>query len=184
MLRNLQELGKAGHEVMVIQSLLDFGNYLNKPSYAAAAKNFATCHLRPCYRHGDFDVLVIHRKYGILVGELKAVGRNQPGVSRTQAQADEDVAKRVGKAVKQLDKSETVMKHLVDDIAPSLTIRKALFLPYVGGTQLLRVLTANPQLEQVNTHTHTHTHTHTPDFSFLFPSPPPPPRLPIKNRTW
>ena len=160
-LRNLQKLGEARHEVMVIQSQLDFGNYLNKPSYAAAAAHLPRpTNLDPSYHRGDFDVLVIHRNYGILVGELKAVGRKQPGVSRTQAPADNLVAKRVWKAVKQLDKSETVMKHLVGDIAPNLTIRKALFLPYVGRTQLLRVLTANPQLEQVNTPTHTHTHTH------------------------
>ena len=177
LLANLQALGDAGQEPMFIMSQLSFGDYLNEPSYAAAVKASQLPKLpRPSdlgtkYKAGDFDILLIHRRYGILVGELKSVGVNQPGASKTPAQADDDVAKRVGRAVKQLDKSEAVVKHLVSDIAPGQTVRKTLFLPYVSSTQLQQVLSADPQLEQVHTHTqcahvrkkrnsHTHTHTH------------------------
>ena len=166
-LANLRALGNAGQEPMFILSQLNFGDYLNEPSYTAAVQASQLPYLpRPedlgqKYAAGDFDILLIHRRYGILVGELKAVGRNQPGVSRTPAQADDDVAKRVGTAVKQQDQSVSVVSHLVSDIAPGLTVKKTLFLPYVGSAQLQRVLTANPQLEQVNTHTHTRTHART-----------------------
>ena len=169
-MKNLQELGVSGHEAMFILSQLNFGSYLNKPSYAAAAAQLPRpINLPQNDRKGDFDVLVIHRRYGILIGELKAVGINQADLNQTQAEADSSVAKRVKQAVSQLDKSETLVKHLVSDIAPQLTVRKTLFLPYVTRTQLERVLAEHPQLEQVHrhtwahtqTHTHTHIHTHT-----------------------
>ena len=76
-MKHLEELGKAGHEVMFIVSQLNFGSYLNQPSYAAAAAQLPRpMNLAPRYRQGDFDVLVIHRHYGILVGEIKVVGLN------------------------------------------------------------------------------------------------------------
>ena len=187
-LAKLQELGNVLREPMFILSQLNFGDYIDEPSYAAAVKasqlpkSLQPSDLGTKYKAGDFDILLIHRRHGVLVGELKSVGKDppgedqpgvdQPGVDRTPAQADDDVAKRVGEAVKQLDKSKTVVSHLVSDIAPGLTVRKTLFLPYVSSSQLQRVLSADRQLEQVHTHTHTHalpahahthwyTHTHT-----------------------
>ena len=120
---NLQELGKTRQEPMFILSQVNFGDYLNEPSYAAAVKASQLPKLpQPSdlgkkYEAGDFDILLIHRRHGILVGELKSVGSNQPGVSKTPAQADDDVAKRVGKAVKQLYKSEAVVKHLEENLS-------------------------------------------------------------------
>ena len=161
LLANLKALGNASQEPLFIMSQLNFGDYLNEPSYTAAVKASQLpkppLHedLSKKYTAGDFDILLIHHYHGILVGKLKSVGRNQPGVSKTPAQADYDVAKRVGKAFKQLDKSET----LVSDIAPCMTVRKTLFLLIVNSAQLQGVLIADPLLEQVNTHTHTHTQT-------------------------
>ena len=150
---------------MFILSQFHYGGYLNKPSYAAAAAQLPRpIIMAPAYREGDFDVLVIHRRYGILIGEVKTVGMNQANLNWSAAQADSVLANRVRQAVKQLDKSEAVLRHLVSDIAPDLVMKKTLFLPYVSKAQLQRVLTADPLLGQVNararTHTHTHTHTH------------------------
>ena len=79
-LANLRALGNAGQEPMFILSQLNFGDYLNQPSYAAAVQ--ASQLPRPSdlgekYAAGDFDILLIHRRHGILVGELKSVGINQ-----------------------------------------------------------------------------------------------------------
>ena len=155
-LANLRALGNAGQEPMFILSQLNFGDYLNQPSYAAAVQ--ASQLPRPSdlgkkYAAGDFDILLIHRRHGILVGELKSVGINHAVLNLSPAQADADVAKKVKQAVKQLDKSERVVSHLLSDLAPSMTVNKTLFLPYVSGVQLRRVLTADPSLEQVHTHT-------------------------------
>ena len=162
---NLQELGKHRQQVMFILSQILWGNYLNKKCYAADTAQFPRLKALNTkaikYSDGECDFLLIDRQHGILIGELKSVGRPQAGVSRTPAQADADVAKRVTKAVKQLDRSETVVNHLVSDIAPGLAVSKTIFLPYVSRAQLQQVLAADPQLEQVHTHSHTHTHTHT-----------------------
>ena len=149
LLASLQALGNASQEHMLIMSQLSFGDYLNKPSYTAAVKASQLPKpprpedLGKKYTAGDFDILLIHHYHGTLVGELKSVGRNQPGVSRTPAQADYDVAKRFGKAFKQMDKSETLVKHLVSDIAPCMTVRKTLFLFSVNSAQLQGVLIAD-----------------------------------------
>ncbi|XP_070196571.1 uncharacterized protein [Littorina saxatilis] len=149
-LTNLQALGHKRGEVMFILSQLNFADYFNKPTYAAAAKRIPRlANLPKSHRQGDFDVMVFHRHHGILLGELKSVGKNHAELHKTQADSDADVAKRVEKAAKQLDKSETVIKHLVKDIASGLTVKKSIFLPYVRSAQLQRVLASNPNLERM-----------------------------------
>ncbi|XP_070208129.1 uncharacterized protein [Littorina saxatilis] len=149
---NLQKLGDSCHEAMFILSQLSFGNYLNQPAFAAAAAQLP----RPSqldtkkikYSDGETDFVLIHRRHGILVGELKSVGKSQACGKNPQPPADVNVAKRVIKAVKQLDRSETVVRHLVSDVSPGMTVRKTLFLPYVSTEQLERVLDNDPQLEK------------------------------------
>ncbi|XP_070200866.1 uncharacterized protein [Littorina saxatilis] len=138
-LHNLQQLGDSGKEVMFVMSELNFKNYLNKPFYAKLTGKLpkpATLpkELRHHGKQGDFDILVIHRLYGILVGEIKSVGKTEA------SRADTEVVKVIDKAVKQLDKCEVHARHMVSDIAPGLTVRKTLFLPYVSQAQLQRIL--------------------------------------------
>nr|KAG5688043.1 hypothetical protein BaRGS_003589 [Batillaria attramentaria] len=134
---------------MFVISQLNYADYLNKPSYAQAAQQLPRpVDLPPKHKHGDFDILIIHRNYGIIIGEIKSVGLKDGELNITQAQSDAAVAKRVGKAVKQLNKSERVIKHLVSDIAPGLSVNKTIILPYVTSSQLQRVLCADRQLEQ------------------------------------
>ncbi|XP_070203707.1 uncharacterized protein [Littorina saxatilis] len=138
-LHNLQQLGDSGKEVMFVVSELNFKDYLNKPFYAKhTGKLPKPANLPKELRHhgkqGDFDILVIHRLYGILIGEVKAVGKTEA------SRADTEVVKVIDKAVKQLDKCEVHARHMVSDIAPGLTVRKTLFLPYVSQAQLQRIL--------------------------------------------
>ncbi|KAK7093785.1 uncharacterized protein [Littorina saxatilis] len=148
-LSNLHALGEGRSKPMLILSQLNFSDYLSKPSYAPAAASLPTpISLPPSYRQGDFDVMVIHRHHGILIGELKSVGMRQANFSPSPAQLEANIARKVEQAVRQLDKSETVVRHLVSDVNPGLTVKKTLFLPYVSSAQLLRVLTANAQLEK------------------------------------
>ncbi|XP_070201209.1 uncharacterized protein [Littorina saxatilis] len=118
---NLQELGDSRHEAMFILSQLQFGSYLNEPAYAAAAKRLPRPKDLPQGdRQGDFDFLLIHRQHGILIGELKSVGKTKG------APADPFLAQKVKQAVKQLDKSERVVRHLVSDMGPGMTVKKTL----------------------------------------------------------
>ena len=157
--------GSAGgpNDVMFIISDLQFKDYLSNSGstkYKATLPKPSTFPSKDhkSLKQGDFDILIITRNRGILVGELKSVGMSEKGRS------DADVTKKVTEAIEQVDKSEEMMKHLVGDIAPNLTVRKTLFLPYVSRQQLHRVLSADPDLEKV--------------------SPPPPPRPPPHTRTF
>nr|KAG5704127.1 hypothetical protein BaRGS_009657 [Batillaria attramentaria] len=141
---------------MFIVSQLNFSHYLSKASFDAAAAGAALLprpvDLSRDYRRGDFDVLLIHPHLGILIAEVKSVGSNLADVlSKTEEQRDSDVTKRVKRAIKQLDKSEVVMKHMVSDITPDLVVKKTLILPYVTSAQLQRVLQADTNLEKVRT---------------------------------
>ena len=156
-LTNLKKLGHAKQKVMFILSELNFKDYLNKPFYAkATAKLPKAANLPKEDRHlgkqGDFDVLLFHRKYGLLIGEVKSVGRSEAG------RADAAVTRVLTKAAQQLAKCETVARHLVSDIAPDLSVRTTLFLPYVSRVQLQRVLAANPELSQVSCQQSSNTH--------------------------
>ncbi|XP_070202899.1 uncharacterized protein [Littorina saxatilis] len=148
-LHNLKQLGDSGKEVMFVVSELNFKDYLNKPFYAKhTGKLPKPANLPKELRHhgkqGDFDILVIHRQYGIMIGEIKSVGKTEA------SREDTEVVKVIDKAVKQLDKCEVHARHMVSDIAPGLTVRKTLFLPFVSHTQLRRILNDknNSKLQQ------------------------------------
>jgi hypothetical protein len=153
-LRNLRALGEDRKKAMFILSLLNFGDFLNEPTYAAAVKQLKlplpadVDTLQVKYSDGEADFIIFHHLLGILIGELKAVGRHHLLNEHTEA-PDADVVKRVQTAVKQLTKSKLVVSHVISDIAPEMTVRTTLFLPFVSSTQLLRVLTANPALGRV-----------------------------------
>ena len=124
-------------------------DYLNEPSYSAAASMLPTPRdLKLVNKdRGDFDVLVIHRKYGILVGEIKAIGDKLSGLSQTQQ--DQQLKKKVEQSITQLQKADDVLKHLVSDLQTAPRIQKTLMLPNITKAQLQRVLADNPQLRQV-----------------------------------
>nr|KAG5692904.1 hypothetical protein BaRGS_031408 [Batillaria attramentaria] len=127
---------------MFVMSSLDFTHYLNKLDATHAAQFPLPGDLPSTQREGDFDVIVIHREYGVLLGEIKSVGihGNNP--------TDKAVADRVTKAVKQLDKCEQVVNHVMSDVARGVSVRKTLILPYISRTQLQHVLDGDSQLAQ------------------------------------
>ncbi|KAL8612756.1 hypothetical protein ACOMHN_033755 [Nucella lapillus] len=157
LLFNLHALAKHSGEVMFILSSVNFRNYLTCPSSPTVVgkkkKKKQQQFPRPTdlkkHIQGDFDFLVIHRHKGILVGEMKSVGRQRTELKLSQGDDDADVVKRLDKGLKQLEKGRDVVSHLVRDVVTGpLPVQTSLFLPYVSRTQLLRVLTANPALAQ------------------------------------
>nr|KAG5692923.1 hypothetical protein BaRGS_031427 [Batillaria attramentaria] len=138
----LQTLGEQRQEAMFVMSSLDFTHYLNKLDATHAAQFPLPGDLPSTQREGDFDVIVIHREYGVLLGEIKSVGihDNNP--------TDKAVADKVTKAVKQLDKCEKVVNRVMSDVAPGVSVRKTLILPYISRTQLQHVLDGDSQLAQ------------------------------------
>jgi hypothetical protein len=126
---NLQALGEdLNNGGMFILSQLNFGNYLDQPAYAATVKQLRQNGLRlPAdldtvitkYSDGEADIIIFHRFYGILVGELKSIGRahGKP--------ADSALEKRIEKAINQLDNAAIVISYVISDVAPGLTNKDA-----------------------------------------------------------
>lgn len=66
---------------MVVLQKMQHDSYVNKKCYAAHAKAARIPlpkDLSPDLKRGDFDILIIHRMYGLIVAEIKSVGR-RPG---------------------------------------------------------------------------------------------------------
>lgn len=147
----LQELSEANKEVMFVLSQLDFGNYLNQPCYAAAASLLPRpIDLKSKKKHqGDFDILLVHRHYGILAGEIKSIGNRLSSLN--QQQQDQKVLDKVRQAIRQLQKAGDVLQHVVSDLQYQPVIKKVLMLPNVTMSQLQRLLASDPQLTTVRT---------------------------------
>ena len=143
---NLDTLGRRrGGDMFVISELAYSPNILAKPAWARA-----TSHLPPSLRprdEGDFDLLLLHRTRGVMVGEVKAVGGWH--LSQGIAIPPAVLANKVDQAIRQLDKNAMVVQTLLRDVAPGLAVRKALFLPNVDRATLLQVLANDPALAQV-----------------------------------
>ncbi|KAK7479369.1 hypothetical protein BaRGS_00029361, partial [Batillaria attramentaria] len=144
----LQKLGQMQLETMFVISGLDYCQTLTNPFSSKAAglivPRSVDRKLDPHVQPEIFDVLVIHRFYGILVGEIETVGVAYDDQKGTEGPTDAEVAQRVKEAMQRLDKSENT----VNSLAAGLNVRKTLILPYVTTAQFQRVLATDPQLEQ------------------------------------
>ncbi|KAK7107741.1 hypothetical protein V1264_015606 [Littorina saxatilis] len=137
-------------EVMFVLSQLKFTSYLGEPCFAAAAQNFPrSVDLRKQKQdRGDFDVLVIHRHYGLLAAEIKSVGTLFTGKPESQEKEDIILVRRLNKIIKQLKRSGDVLRHLTSDIHDQLRVTKTLMLPNIAAAQLRRVLEDDPKLKK------------------------------------
>ena len=135
-------------EVMFVISQLKYENYLNQHCFSGDAKLPKPSDLKEEKRdRGDFDILVIHRNHGVLVGEIKSVGDRL--ADKSEEQQHRIIAEKIRLAMKQLDKAESVLQHLFSDKARRPRIRKSVILPNVTADCLRRVLSSVPLLKEV-----------------------------------
>ena len=151
-LRSLRALGEQQGEPMMVLSELQFHQYLDGDTdvlhRAACAQLPRPADLtQRSDRSGDFDILILHRSYGLIVCEMKSVGADP----RQIPDVDRAVSSRVGKAVRQLDKAERVLAHLSSDVAP-VRVTKTVLLPNITSAQLMQALSSNTQVSQVSGH--------------------------------
>ena len=135
---------------MVI-SHLGFLKYLgirsNPQDDAAIAHLPRAGHVDQSMRQGDFDLLIIHLQYGLMVGEVKSV-QKVPGQSG--AEFLQTVVRRVDKAVAQLNKAEAVVKTLISDICSPPTVTKLLVLPSVTSRELREAMATDGTVSQAS----------------------------------
>ncbi|XP_076452141.1 uncharacterized protein LOC143287758 [Babylonia areolata] len=144
----IRKLSRCQGDVMFVLSQLRYEDYLSEPCFQAAAKTLPRpVDLVDAGKHrGDFDLLIIHRHYGILVCEIKSVGAQfSSSPELTDQQKANIVVGRVVSGMKQLRKSEDVLQHLVSDLSPRAPrVRTCLVLPNVTSAQLREILWKSP----------------------------------------
>lgn len=151
-LNHLKKFGKKRGEGMFIISLLRCADYLRETSGTTegqrcekmgALKKEAVNFRRPYdigYKHEDFDIILIHPKHGILVGEIKSVGANR-------CPEQKDVLQRVKKAVKQIERRRQIIAYLTEDLKVPVTM--TLILPFIERRLLQQTLTEDKKLVRI-----------------------------------
>ncbi|KAL8582835.1 hypothetical protein ACOMHN_033160 [Nucella lapillus] len=151
--RCLQALSGMQNEVMFIISSLRFQHYLHNPAnplHAAAIAQLPSIDdpsIPQNLRNGECDLIIIHRTYGLLIGEVKPVGGNDFFHKQTPDKQTQIITDKIRKAVKQLENQHRALSHLVRDLPP-IRISMTLLLPNVSSSQLQSALSASPSLLQ------------------------------------
>lgn len=142
----LRVLARVQKETMFVISRLQFSSYLKRLDAATSEQILRPKDVDPKFKSGDFDLLLIHRHYGLLTGEIKSVYAKPQHATNSMKNPDSTIASRIRDAVKEVDNSEIVLHKITEDLEPNLLIRKTLVLPYIGREDLHRVLKADPKL--------------------------------------
>lgn len=174
-LYSLRKFSKVHNEVFVCLSQFPFGSYLGEPSFTPAVAHLPLPSNLPqeqswSWRRGDFDVLIIHKNYGFVIIEVKAVKYKKQSLederdphtnSSLQGGGDENtdtpledtrekVIQKLKAAAAQLNKGEAMLSHLVKDIAPKVSITKIIACPNLETHEIQSVLSHSNSLEQVS----------------------------------
>ena len=145
-LQCLQILSDNLQQAMVVVSQLFFRKYLDdntNPIHVAAAARLPSVWTLPeQLTEGECDILIIHRQHGIVVGEIKSVGRGAFFNSQADSQQNRMIVDKVAAAMRQINNQEMVLRHLVSDL--SVTVSRILIFPNLSSAQLLKALTNTP----------------------------------------
>ncbi|XP_025099173.1 uncharacterized protein LOC112566958 [Pomacea canaliculata] len=149
----LHRISEEKKEVLFGISQLQFEHYLGEPCYAAAAAHLPLASSLPPprprnWKRGDFDVLLIHRHYGLIVCEVKSFGSITKELNMSQQDRDNNIRKKVSLAASQLEKAEAMLSHLVSDIAPGLRITKTIAVPNLTAHRVQQAISGDQQLTQ------------------------------------
>ncbi|XP_076464371.1 uncharacterized protein LOC143296378 [Babylonia areolata] len=98
-------------------------------------------HLPKNIKDGECDILIIHRHYGLVLGEIKSVGSHSSVTNKA-------IVDKIGKAVRQLDNQEQALRYLMKDISQGIRITKSVLLPEITSDELLSALSTSPEIRQ------------------------------------
>lgn len=125
-------------EAMMVVSQLEYKRYLCREPKPSPL---------PCStEEGEWDVIVIHRRYGVVFGEIKSVGRANKYFIDHPEEQDIMVVKQLKKALDQLNKQDTELNHLVSDLG--VRVVKTLFFPFLTSDQLIKAVRSDPLISE------------------------------------
>lgn len=109
-------------------------------------------------KRGDFDVLIISRKYGFIVMEAKSLADKMKAgedftAEEQEIQRNKDQSLRVTiveKALRQLSKAEKALEYMFTDLPETVPVTKCLALPNAPRSLLQQMIEEYPELMQVS----------------------------------
>ncbi|XP_025113560.1 uncharacterized protein LOC112575762 isoform X2 [Pomacea canaliculata] len=153
-LKNLNLLAIFESEVMFVISQFDYNKYLANPTDEFADHSLPMPgELRKSDKHyGDFDILIIHRHHGLVVGVVKTCSggceNNEVEVKDTL----QTVVEELKQGCKQLDEAEKMLQHLLSDRITNqnqqMQVQKLLILPNLWEERLRIVLNEDQDVAQ------------------------------------
>ena len=148
---SLKTLTEQRNEVMFVQLRLQFNQYLDEPCYIHSGRKLPKPQdlKKQNMDRGDFDLLMIHRQYGLVACEIKSVEDSFGTLPKSEEEKDKILARKIQQAAKQLHKSGEVLKHLLGDLTSPPRVRKCLMLSSIPTEQLQRVLQNDAKTNQV-----------------------------------
>ncbi|XP_025078797.1 uncharacterized protein LOC112554934 [Pomacea canaliculata] len=149
----LQNLSEKTGEVLVGITRLHFGQYLSEPCFSVAAAQLPRASSLPPdlpqnWKQGKFDVLLIHRHYGLVVCNVMSFGDITNDLKMSQEDIVKTIRKKLRDAVTQLNKAEAMLSHLVSDVCPGLRITKTIAVPNLTTDQVQQAISHDSQLTE------------------------------------
>ncbi|XP_025112063.1 uncharacterized protein LOC112574909 isoform X5 [Pomacea canaliculata] len=153
-LKNLNLLAIFESEVMFVISQFDYKKYLANPTNEFADHSLPMPgELRKSDKHyGDFDILIIHRHHGLVVGVVKTCSG---GCQNNEVEVEDTtqmVVEELKQGCKQLDEAEKMLQHLLSDRITNqnqqMQVQKLLILPNLWEERLRIVLNEDQDVAQ------------------------------------
>ncbi|KAL8563169.1 hypothetical protein ACOMHN_011497 [Nucella lapillus] len=151
--RCLRALSNLPHQGMMVLSNLKFQKYLNNhtnPLHAAAIAQLPTIQhpsIPQKIQDGECDIIVLHRRYGLLIGEIKSVGGDDYFRQQSPSQQTQILIRKLEKAIDQLQNQQTGLRHIMSDLPP-VRVTLTLMLPNITAHKLEEALRFSPLLLQ------------------------------------
>lgn len=147
----LHYIPKTRREQMFVLTQFNYEDYLNNPGDVFSEHCLPVPEQKEDKNIGCFDILIIHRHYGLLVGVVKTVSEYDVKTNGGQLEIYRLITVDVSAAISQLNKAKRILHHLTKDLKGTLPVRKFLILPHVTQLTLERILDTHDEMCQVNT---------------------------------
>ncbi|XP_025112612.1 uncharacterized protein LOC112575170 isoform X2 [Pomacea canaliculata] len=145
----LRHMAEHYKEDMFVLSQFKYEDYLNNPG------NSFLNHRLPVpggfkdkTNVGCFDILIIHRRLGVLVGVVKSLSDKDDGSEDSEEKIDDMLVSEVCEAVAQVKYANSMMGHLMSDQTHKPAVQMTLMFPNVTSSSLQRAVGSDSQVVQ------------------------------------
>ncbi|XP_025112594.1 uncharacterized protein LOC112575163 isoform X3 [Pomacea canaliculata] len=139
---------KTKDEEMFVLTQFNYEDYLNNPGADFSEHCLPVPKQKKDKNIRCFDILIIHRYYGLVVGVLKTVSEYDAQTNGDELQIEHLIANDVSAAIQQLNKASGILHHLMKDLKGTPPVRRFLILPNITLSTLQRALRSHKKVYQ------------------------------------